>query len=118
MQYVQEDDILLPLYVAQQIDQEAFVNAYYRSFRPDLQLPRLRDLSPQTKDNTFFIPYPNLNDAESNPRDPFIYTEEEDWTVPLWVILLNVHQTLADPVCEHCLIYDTRSRTLGLWLKS
>ena len=52
------------------------------------------------------------------PRDPLDHYEELDWTIAPWMFFLTRPTPYRDGTFANCRIYDTRSKTLGLWSDS
>ncbi|GES59681.1 hypothetical protein ATEIFO6365_0002001200 [Aspergillus terreus] len=126
MQYIQGNDILRPPQTRAQLNLAALVEAGYR---PDtiallLQMPHIKsssvEIAPQ---ETLPFPYLNLDDLHTvsgtnNPRDPLDHPDEENWTIPPWTFFLTRPAPHREVDFAYCRIYDTRSKSLGLWSDS
>lgn len=126
MQYLQEDDVARPPHVPEHVDVPVLQESGYTAEAIFLlqQLPHLKpsflEIAPW---ETLPFPYLNLQDlntisGDNNPRDPLDHPEGEDWVIPPWTFFVSrpAPRTYGDPA--YCRIYDTRSKTLGLWSES
>lgn len=130
MQYLREEDFVSPPYVAEQMDLSPLLSSGYtlETIALLLQLPHLTndtdsfEIAKEGVPPFSYLCLSKLNtlSGENNPRGPLDHSEDLDWMIPPWMFFLTRPTPHRDGIFSfaNCRIYDTRSKTLGLWSDS
>ncbi|KAL4738480.1 hypothetical protein BDV11DRAFT_136121 [Aspergillus similis] len=130
LHYLRESELIRPPQVAQRIDLSALIQSVFEAetmalilHLPQINIRRAGDAEVDILPDGF-LPFPYLNlsnlqaiSCDNHARDPFYHSEEDDrdWRIPPWMCFITRPDPQRGYGFHHCRIYDTRSKTLGLW---